>query len=82
MKYFTINSFLENNKVQDDQVRQKRRSRKVIIEKVETPPKKTVEERKTQRESILTKLCLANPKFSNVIKYHEKILKGGVYLVN
>jgi len=76
--------FTEHKVFQAELRRQKRRSRKhtaVVEKKIEEPKIKTEEEKKSERDGILIKLCMANPKLSHVIHYHNKITKFGVKLV-
>lgn len=53
---------------------------KTITEMKPEPEIEKVTDAKADREQKLTDLCMANPKWSHVIHYHNKIKKYGVKL--
>lgn len=81
----TLNKwFPEQRRLESELRRMKRRSRKtaVVVEtKIEVVHVKSDEEKKNERDEIMVKLCMANPKWSHVIHYHNKITKHGIKLV-
>jgi hypothetical protein len=55
-------------------------ARKIGPETAPQPEVDPAKREKMERERLLTDACMANPRWSHVIHYHNKIKKYGVHL--